>query len=31
MTETLFYIAAFIALIATVAALTRANAAHALI
>jgi NADH-quinone oxidoreductase subunit J len=31
MMETLFYIAAFIALIATVAALTRANAAHALI
>lgn len=31
MTETLFYIASFIALIATVAALTRANAAHALI
>lgn len=31
MTETLFYIAAFIALVATVAALTRANAAHALI
>ena len=31
MTTTLFYIASFIALLATVAALTRANAAHALI
>lgn len=31
MLETLFYIAAFIALLATMAALTRANAAHALI
>lgn len=31
MTETLFYLASIIALLATVAALTRANAAHALI